>query len=190
MILSVILAAGEGSRMKSNIPKAAHEVCGKSMVNHVIDAARTASCEKNILIVGHGKEKVINSVKADDVECVSQPIGEGVPYGTGYAVMQAKDYISDEDQVLILTGDTPLIEGNTLKGLVEYGTSNNLDGVVLTAEFEDSTGYGRIKRNDAGDIIGIVEHKDASEEELKIKEINSGIFLFKGKALKESLENL
>ncbi|MBS4537596.1 bifunctional UDP-N-acetylglucosamine diphosphorylase/glucosamine-1-phosphate N-acetyltransferase GlmU [Clostridium sp. D2Q-11] len=190
MILSVILAAGEGSRMKSNIPKAAHEVCGKSMVNHVIDAARTASCEKNILIVGHGKEKVIDSVKADDVEYVSQPIGDDVPYGTGYAVMQAKDYISDKDQVLILTGDTPLIEGNTLKELVEYGTKNNLDGVVLTAEFEDSTGYGRIKRNEAGDIIGIVEHKDASEEELKIKEINSGMFLFKGKALKEALENL
>lgn len=190
MILSVILAAGEGTRMKSNIPKVAHKVCGKSMVNHVIDAARTASCEKNILIVGHGKDKVIDSVEGKDVEFVTQPIGDNVPYGTGYAVMQAKEYIADEDQVLILTGDTPLIEGDTLKELVQYGLNNDFDGVVLTAEFEDSTGYGRIKRNEAGNIIGIVEHKDATEEELKIKEINSGIFLFKGKPLKEALENL
>lgn len=190
MILSVILAAGEGSRMKSNIPKVAHEVCGKSMVNHVIDAARVASCEKNILIVGHGKEKVIPLVDANDIEVVTQPVGDNMPYGTGYAVMQAKEYINDDDKVLVLTGDTPLIEGNTLKELVDYSMTNNLDAVVLTAKFEDSTGYGRIKRNELGNIIGIVEHKDASEEELKIKEINSGIFLFNGKILKEALEDL
>ncbi|MBS4534678.1 bifunctional UDP-N-acetylglucosamine diphosphorylase/glucosamine-1-phosphate N-acetyltransferase GlmU [Clostridium sp. D2Q-14] len=190
MILSVILAAGEGTRMKSNIPKAAHKVCGKSMVNHVINAARDASCEKNIVIVGHGKEKVISSVEGNDVEFVTQPVGDDMPYGTGYAVMQAKEYISDEDKVLILTGDTPLIEGDTLKELVDYGTNNNLDAIVLTAKFKDSTGYGRIKRNEKGNILGIIEHKDASENELDIKEINSGIFLFSGKALKEALENL
>jgi len=190
MIISVILAAGEGTRMKSNIPKVAHHVCGKPMASHVIEAAKSAGCEKNIVIVGHGKEKVKKVLSGNDIEFVTQPTGEGVPYGTGYAVMQSQNYISDNDRVIILTGDTPLIEGNTLKNLVDYSFKNDLDAVVLTAEFEDATGYGRIKREKNGNIIGIIEHKDATEEEREIKEINSGIFMFKGNALKYALNNL
>lgn len=190
MIISVILAAGEGSRMKSNIPKVAHNVCGRPMASHVIDAAKGAGCEKNIVIVGHGKEKVKKALEGENIEFANQPIGDDAPYGTGYAVMQAENHISDDDKVIILTGDTPLIEGGTLKELLDYSEKYDLDAVVLTAEFEDATGYGRIKRKENGNIIGIVEHKDATEKEREIKEINSGIFMFKGSALKYSLKSL
>lgn len=190
MRISVILAAGEGSRMKSNIPKAAHKVCGSSMVNHVLDASREAKVSSNIVVVGHGKEKVIETVKGKDVNFVSQPIGERVPYGTGYAVMQSKEYISDEDNVYILYGDTPLIKGETLNSLEEYRQTNDFAAVVLTAKIDNADGYGRILRDDNNHIKEIVEHKDATEEQKNIKEINSGIYVFKGKALKEALENL
>ncbi|MGO1368179.1 MAG: bifunctional UDP-N-acetylglucosamine diphosphorylase/glucosamine-1-phosphate N-acetyltransferase GlmU [Senegalia sp. (in: firmicutes)] len=190
MIISVILAAGEGTRMNSNIPKVAHNVCGKPMAGHVIDAAEEAGCEKNIVIVGHGKEKVKDILQGENIVFENQPIGENEPYGTGFAVMQAEEHISDSDKVIILTGDTPLIEGETLKELVDYSNKYDLDAVVLTAEFEDTTGYGRIKRQENGNIIGIIEHKDATEIEREIKEINSGIFMFKGSALKYALKSL
>src|SRR5699024_4884628 len=119
-----------------------------------------------------------------------QAIGQGQPYGTGYAVMQATEHIDDDSTVIILFGDTPLITENTVNSLIQYHTSGGFDGTVLTAILEDAKGYSRIKRDKKGNISKIIEHKDASEEEKNIKEINSGIFCFRGDLLKKALRKL
>ena len=109
MNMSIILAAGEGTRMKSDIPKTLHKVCGKEMIKYIIETSVKSDIQKNIVVLGHGKEKVGHNIKDMDVITVEQPIGEGAPYGTGYAVMAAENYIEDEDMVLILCADGPLI---------------------------------------------------------------------------------
>lgn len=187
MDVSVILAAGEGTRMKSKIPKVLHMVCGKPMLEYVIESSIDAGIEKNLVIVGHGGEKIKEAFKDSSVIFKTQPIGKGCPYGTGYAVMQAIDNIDDDSNVVILYGDTPLITSSTIKALMDYHRENQNDGTVLTAYVDDPSGYGRIVRDNDNNILKIVEHKDASEEELNIKEINSGIYCFKGKLLKYAL---
>lgn len=187
MNISVILAAGEGTRMKSKIPKVLHEVCGKPILEYVINASKGASVEKNVVIVGHGGDIVREYFKEEPIIFKTQPIGDGVPYGTGFAVMQAMEDIDDSSTVVILYGDTPLITESTIDELINYHSKNQFKATVLTAILDDPTGYGRIIREDTGDILKIVEQKDASEEEKKIKEINSGIYCFDGKLLKYAL---
>ena len=187
MNISIILAAGEGTRMKSKIPKVLHEICGKPILDYVINASKNANVEKNYCIVGHEGEKVKEAIKDSNVIFKTQPIGDGYPYGTGYAAMQAMDCIEDDSTVVILYGDTPLITDKTIKKLIEYHKENKYDGTVLTAFLDDPTGYGRIVRDSKGHILKIVEHKDAKEEEIKIKEINSGIYCFNGRLLKYAL---
>jgi len=187
MNISIILAAGEGTRMKSKIPKVLHRICGRPMLEYVLRASNKANIEKNCVIVGHLADMVKDEFKDWDIAFRTQPMGEEYPYGTGYAVMQAMDYIEDNSNVVILYGDTPLIRDETIKKLIDYHEENNYDGTVLTAHLEDPTGYGRIIRDQKGHILKIVEHKDATEEELNIKEINSGIYCFKGKDLKDAL---
>ncbi|MGF7059729.1 bifunctional UDP-N-acetylglucosamine diphosphorylase/glucosamine-1-phosphate N-acetyltransferase GlmU [Brassicibacter mesophilus] len=189
MILSIILAAGEGTRMKSKLPKVLHKVCGKPLVSHVIKAAKGANIDKNVVVVGHGGDAVKKALN-ENVEYAVQPIGEGVPYGTGFAVMQAKDYIEDESYVIILYGDTPLITSKTISELITFTKDGNYQATVLTADFVDPTGYGRIIRDSKGNVKAIVEHKDASDEQRAIPEINSGIYCFTGKHLKETLDRL
>ena len=190
MNISIILAAGEGTRMKSKDPKVLHRVCGKPLLNYVINASRDAKMEKNVVIVGHGSDKVLECINDEDVTFVRQPIGEDVPYGTGFAVMQGKDYIADDSCVIILYGDTPLITGETLNKLIEYHNYRDNVCTVLSADLEDPTGYGRIVRDEFGEIISIVEDKDATSDQLKIKEVNSGMYCFKGKYLKFALEKI
>ena len=188
MDISIILAAGEGSRMQSNKPKVIHEICGKAILKYVIDASKDAGINKNYCVIGHGADEVKAAVGED--ECVDyriQPVGEEHPYGTGYAVMQAEDVIEDDNTVLILYGDTPLITSKTLKDFLNFHKENNNYGTVLTAYIEDATGYGRIVRDEKDELLKIVEHKDATEEELKIKEVNSGMYVFNGKYLKDAL---
>lgn len=189
MIFSIILAAGEGTRMKSKLPKVLHKICGKPLLSHVINAAKASGIDKNIVVIGNGSDIVRDSIK-EDVYFVEQPIGEGVPYGTGFAVMQAKNYIEDDSQVIILYGDTPLITSSTINSIIKFHREGNYDATVLSADFDDPTGYGRIIRDSNGNVAAIVEHKDASEEERKIKEINSGIYCFNGKSLKLALDRL
>lgn len=188
MNISIILAAGEGSRMKSNIPKVTHRICGKPILSYVIDASRGAGIENNYCIIGHGADRVKELIDDDSIEYRIQPTEEGSPYGTGYAVMQAQDDIEDDSTVLILYGDTPLITDTTIKDLLDYHKDNQNDGTVLTAFVEDPTGYGRIIRDENKEVLKIVEQKDGSEEELEIKEINSGIYVFNGRLLKEALD--
>lgn len=187
MNISVILAAGEGTRMKSKLSKVLHKVCGKPILEYVIKASEGAGTEKNIVIVGHGGEMVKEYFKEEPIIFKDQPIGEDVPYGTGFAVMQAVEHIEDDSTVVILYGDTPLITESTINKLMNYHNENEFQGTVLTAILDNPTGYGRIIREDTGEILKIVEEKDASQEEKKIKEINSGIYCFNGKLLKYAL---
>lgn len=187
MNISVILAAGEGTRMKSKLSKVLHNVCGKPILEYVINASKGAAVEKNIVVVGHSGDMVREFFKEEPIIFKTQPIGEGVPYGTGFAVMQAMDHIEDESTVVILYGDTPLITESTISKLINYHKENHFKATVLTAILDDPTGYGRIIRETTGSILKIVEQKDASEEEVKIKEINSGIYCFDGKLLKYAL---
>lgn len=190
MSVSIILAAGEGTRMKSDIPKTLHKVCGKEMIKYVIEVSQNSGIEKNVVVLGHGKEKVGNNIKNMNVITVEQPIGEGAPYGTGFAVMAAESYIDDMDTAVILVGDGPLIRKETLQAFMKYHEDNSFAASVMTSIFDNPKGYGRILRNEDSSIMNIVEEKDASEDIKKIKEINTGIFCFSGKLLKYALSKI
>lgn len=182
---AIILAAGKGTRMKSAHPKVVHKVCGKEMVNHVVDAANDAGVNETIVVLGHG------------IEEVKEAVGEGVQsvvqkeqLGTAHAVKMANDYIDEKDTVIVLCGDTPLIESDTLKDFFKYHDEGDFAVTVLSTSVDDPTGYGRIIRDENRELLKIVEQKDASEDEKLVKEINSGIYCFNGKFLKESLEKV
>lgn len=179
---AIILAAGKGTRMKSVHPKVVHKVCGKEMVNHVIDSSTAAGVDSVIVVLGHGIEEV-EAVLNDGVKTVVQK----EQLGTGHAVMMADSEICADDTVAVLCGDTPLITEDTLKKFFEYHDSGDYAVTVLTTTADDPTGYGRVIRDSDGNLLKIVEQKDANEDELKVTEINSGIYCFNGKYLKESL---
>jgi len=189
MNISIILAAGEGTRMKSGIPKTLHKVCGKEMIKYVIEAAENSGMDKNIVVLGHGKEKVGHAIEGMNVVTVEQPVGEGVPYGTGFAVMAASDFINDDDSVIILCGDSPLIRGETLEAFIKYHEDNGCAVSVMTAYLDNPGSYGRIVKCD-GIVKSIVEVKDASEGVKKIKEVNTGTYCFNGKLLKYALSKI
>lgn len=184
MFTSLILAAGMGTRMKSKMPKVIHKVCGKELVKWVIDASREAGAAEVVAVIGH-KAEMVRPVIENDARIAIQ----SEQLGTGHAVMMAKDHIND-GCVVILAGDTPLIRAETIKAAVEYHTAKGNSATVITAEMDDATGYGRIVRGADGSVLRIVEQKDASEEEKKIKEINSGMYVFDGAALKDALTKL
>lgn len=190
MNICIILAAGEGTRMKSKNSKVLHKLLNKSMIEYVLDASDSVNVEKKIIIAGKNKNDLENILSGADVIIKEQKIGKAYPYGTGYAVSLALEEIDDNDNVLILTGDTPLIKGETLKEFMDFHIKNNNIATVLTANIEDPTGYGRIIKDHEGNLIKIVEHKDCNEEELKIKEFNSGFIVINGKALKSSINKL
>lgn len=190
MNIGIILAAGEGTRMKSRHPKVLHEISGKPLLSYVLDAAQNADISRNVVIVGHGKDEVVEKISGENIIFEEQPVHQGAPYGTGYAVMQGISHVADEDNVIVLCGDTPLITSTTLTELMEYHDSQNNNATVLTTELADPTGYGRIVRKDEGSLEEIVEHKDASPAQRGIKEINSGIYCFSGKELKIGLKGI
>ena len=182
---AIILAAGKGTRMKSKLPKVVHKVCGKEMVNHVIDISKKAGVNDVVVILGHESD-VVEKLLPDNTKIAMQK----EQLGTGHAVMMARDNISDDDTIVVLCGDTPLIQEDTLKRLFDYHKENNYFATVLTTEVDNPTGYGRIIRDENGHLLKIVEQKDANEEEKATKEINSGIYCFNGKELRESLGSL
>ena len=164
----VILAAGQGTRMRSALPKVLHPVAGKPMLGHVIDTARQLAPQSIQVVIGHGAEKVRERLAADDLSFVVQE----QQLGTGHAVAQAQPHLSAE-RVLILYGDVPLIEPATLQRLLEQVNARQLG--LLTVELADPTGYGRILHDGHGEVQAIVEHKDASEAQRAIREGNTGI---------------
>jgi len=158
------------------------------MIKFVIEAAQNSSIEKNVVVLGHGRDKVEENIKDYGIIAVEQPIGKGLPYGTGYAVMCTDEYIDEDDTVIILCGDGPLITKETLTSFMKYHEENNYAASVLTCFFDNPKGYGRIVRSEDNSINNIIEEKDASDEVKSIKEINTGIFCFKGNMLKKLLK--
>ena len=164
----VILAAGQGKRMHSNLPKVLHPVAGKALVQHVIDTARSLAPERIVVVYGHGGETVRSALAADDLAWARQE----PQLGTGHAVMQAMPELGAAAQTLVLYGDVPLTRAETLQRLLQAGKDAL---AILTVDLADPTGYGRIVRNATGEVIRIVEEKDATAEEKTIREVNTGI---------------
>ncbi len=179
----VILAAGQGKRMHSHLPKVLHPIAGKALAQHVIDTARSLSPERIVVIYGHGGETVRDALAAEDLLWAKQE----PQLGTGHAVLQALPHLGNSTQTLVLYGDVPLTRAETLKRLLQAGR----DGLaILTVELEDPAGYGRIVRNDAGKVVRIVEEKDATPAEKAIQEINTGILALPTARLAEWLGSL
>lgn len=186
MFTSVILAAGMGTRMKSKMPKVLHKVCGKPLSKWVIDASKAAGADKVCAVVGH-KAETVKEVLGDVCEFALQAEQKG----TGHAVMQAIDVIKNsKGEVVILNGDTPLITAETINKAIEYHKNNGNQATVITAILDDATGYGRIIRDNDGSVLKIVEQKDASEEEKKINEVNSGMYVFDAQSLVYALDKI
>lgn len=181
---AVILAAGKGTRMKSDLPKVVHTIEGKCLVDYAIEAARGAGADDICLVVGYKNEVVKEAILHKDVTFALQE----EQLGTGHAVKCAKDFLGTEGKTMILFGDTPLITAATLQKLAEYHEEKGNAVTVLSAMVEDPTGYGRIIRDAEGNFVKSVEQKDATEEERKVKEINSGMYLFDTRELSEALE--
>ena len=171
----VILAAGQGTRMRSKLPKVLHPVAGKPMLGHVIDCARSLSPTRIHVVIGHGAELVREQLAAEDIHWVLQT----EQLGTGHAVAQALPGTEGADQVLVLYGDVPLLRAETLAQLSSQAGAQALG--MLTVTLADPTGYGRILRSEAGEVQAIVEQKDASAEQLRIREGNTGIMALPGK---------
>lgn len=180
---ALILAAGEGKRMKSETSKVLHKVCGKEMVNHVIDIMREAGFEDVNVIVGRSKEQVMEKTSSRNVSYSVQE----EQLGTGHAVLCAKEFLEGkEGTVAIFTGDAPLVRVETVSAMMESHEEGAYSATLLTSVIDDPTGYGRIKRTGT-DVEKIIEHKDCSEEELNLKEINAGMYLFDAKELLNAL---
>ncbi len=167
----VILAAGTGKRMRSALPKVLHPLAGRPLLSHVIDTARTLQPSRLVVVVGHGAEQVQAAVAAPDVQFAVQ----AEQLGTGHAVRQALPLLDPAQPTLVLYGDVPLTRASTLRRLVDAAREGRYG--ILTVTLDDPTGYGRIVRDAAGFVTRIVEQKDASPEELKIAEINTGIIV-------------
>lgn len=183
---AVVLAAGQGTRMKSKLYKVLHPVCGKPMVEHVVDEALKLSLSKLVTIVGHGAEEV------------KKQLGEKSEYalqaeqlGTAHAVKQAQPFLADEKGVtIVICGDTPLLTAETMEQMLKEHTQREAKATILTAVAEDPTGYGRIIRGENGAVQKIVEHKDASEEERLVTEINTGTYCFDNEALFRAIDQV
>ena len=179
-VATVILAAGKGTRMKSDLPKVLHPLNNRPMVHYVIDAAQAIGSDKVVLIIGHKKELVEESTADLNVDYAVQ----SPQLGTGHAVLQAAPNLENFDgNVLVLSGDVPLLQAETLQNLVDFHRESGAIATLLTTEMDDPTGYGRVIRNADGDVTQIVEEKDANDEDRAIKEINVGIYVFRAKEL-------
>ena len=183
----VIMAAGKGTRMNSEIPKVLHELSNKTLISHVIDTARQLNPEKIIVIIGHEAEMVRQSIDASDILFSYQLEQKG----TGHAIMQTEEHLKDfKGQTLVLSGDVPMIKKSTLSSLIDKQTENNFDASMLTSELVDPSGYGRVIKDYHGNLKEVREHKDCNDQELLIKEINSGIYVFKNQTLFNLLPKL
>ncbi len=171
----VILAAGKGTRMRSNLPKVVHSVAGKPMLEHVLNTARSLKPHTIIVVHGHGSDIVKSSVNGQGVTWVEQ----AEQLGTGHAVAQALPHVDDDSMMLVLYGDVPLIQTQTLNELLRMSDKSSV--ALLSCEVEDPDGYGRIIRNSDDKIAAIVEQKEASLEQLSIEEINTGIMVIPAK---------
>ena len=184
----IILAAGKGTRMNSDLPKVLHKLQGKALIDYVIDESELLDPKEIILVVGFKKEQVIKHTKnrfhlkyATQVEQL----------GTGHAVLQTKELLKNKKgHILILYGDVPNIKASTLMPIIDDHISNNRDLTLITAEIDDPSGYGRIIRDKNGNLLKIIEEKDCNDNEKKIKEWNPGIYIFKIKEVFRILNSI
>ncbi|MFQ5731674.1 MAG: NTP transferase domain-containing protein [Planctomycetaceae bacterium] len=186
--VAVVLAAGKSTRMKSELPKVIHEVCGRPMIDYVLDAARGAGVTRMVLIVGHKADEVQRATSGHgDVEFALQ----AEQLGTGHAVMMCREQLQNHNgPVLVLAGDTPLLKAESLRGLLDDLRENDAACVIGTAVTEANRGLGRIVRDAAGAFERIVEERDATSEQRAITEINTGCYAFDGQRLLGALEKL
>ncbi|MGT2744641.1 bifunctional UDP-N-acetylglucosamine diphosphorylase/glucosamine-1-phosphate N-acetyltransferase GlmU [Streptococcus phocae subsp. phocae] len=183
---AIILAAGKGTRMKSDLPKVLHSVSGLTMLEHVFRSVSALKPEKKVTVIGH-KAELVREVLADQSAFVLQT----EQLGTGHAVMMAEEELAGLDgHTLVIAGDTPLITGESLKNLVDFHINHKNVATILTAAAQDPFGYGRIIRNADGEVTKIVEQKDANDFEQQVKEINTGTYVFDNKRLFEALKNI
>lgn len=183
-VYAIVLAAGKGTRMKSEKPKVVHEVLYKPMINHVVDELKALGVDETIVVVGHGAKQVEAIV--DGVTFVYQ----NEQLGTGHAVLQAKDKLADQEgMTLVLCGDAPLIRKETLQGIIDYHQQNHNQATVMSADCDTSTHYGRIVKVD-GQVKGIVEFKDLLDTQMDITEMNTGEYCFDNQALFNALSKI
>ena len=186
---AIVLAAGEGTRMKSRHPKVTHKLLDKPLVWWPVNAARQAGADRIVVVVGHGADEVRAIFANDtDVECVEQT----ERLGTGHAMMCVRDALGDfQGPTVVLYGDTPLMRAETISNLVEHTKAGHYACTVLTMSPSDPTGYGRIKRGENGEVLAIVEHKDCTpEEQASLTECNSGIYCFCGRRLSANIDKI
>jgi bifunctional UDP-N-acetylglucosamine pyrophosphorylase / glucosamine-1-phosphate N-acetyltransferase len=184
----IILAAGKGSRMKSQLPKVLHQIAGKPLVQHVIDNCQSMGASHCHLVVGHGAEQVKQAVTSDTIQFSFAEQTEQL--GTGHAVKMALDGLKDDVATLILYGDVPLTHHDTLSQLLDIQKQNPYGIALMTCHLEDPTGYGRITRDSDNQVSGIVEHKDANNEQKSINEVNTGIMCCNSTRLKQWIGRL
>ena len=185
-VMAIIMAAGKGTRMKSKNSKLVQKIYGKEMVKRAVENAKKAGIEDVITVVGYQKEQVMN-VLGDTVKYAIQE----EMLGTGHAVMQAVKFLEGKKgRVLVLNGDVPILRPETINRLLDKSIDNKEAATLLTAIYDDPFGYGRIIRDEGGNIEGIVEEKDATDEQKEISEINAGIYCFDIEALLEALKDI
>jgi bifunctional UDP-N-acetylglucosamine pyrophosphorylase/glucosamine-1-phosphate N-acetyltransferase len=186
-LTAIILAAGVGKRMQSDLAKVLHPALGRPLLDHVLDAVRDAGVKRSVVIVGHQAERVRAAVAGRGVAFAVQE----KQLGTGHAVQQAAPVLEGETgTTLVLCGDTPLLTAETLRALLATHRDTHAAATVLTAILDDPTGYGRVLRGPDGAVQRIVEHKDATEAERRVREINSGLFAFQIPDLFEALAHV
>ncbi len=183
---AIVLAAGQGTRMKSNLYKVLHPVCGKPMVEHVIDHVKGIGADRVVTVVGHGAELVEETLGQK-----SEYVLQAEQLGTAHAVQQAENLLGDlEGTTLVICGDTPLIRSETMEALVNKHKELGAKATILTAIADNPAGYGRIIRGDQGEVLRNVEQKDATPEEQAVTEINTGTYCFDNRALFEALKKV
>ena len=186
-LAAIILAAGKGVRMRSDLPKVFHRLLDRPILDHVIQTVKALNPSRVFVVVGYKKELIMDYFKDAGVGFVIQ----AEQLGTGHAVMQAESQLKDfEGEILVLAGDVPLLRSETLKELIEFHREHKASATDLTAKLPDAGNYGRVVRDAEGHILKIVEKKDASQQELEIREINTGTFCFDSKVLFEVLKEI
>lgn len=180
----VVLAAGQGKRMKSELPKVLHPVCGRPMLVHVLTAARVVDAKRTVVVLGHGYEQVLPHLPDDSVVALQAP-----QLGSGHALLAAAESILP-GSVLVLSGDTPLITRGVLQALVRDHAASGGAATVLTMELADPSGYGRVVRDADASVLRIVEHRDANPDELAINEVNAGLYVLPAPLVLEILADM
>ena len=192
-LAAVVLAAGEGTRMKSSVPKVLHPLCGRPMLLYVIGALEELDLQRIVVVVGHGSEQVIKTLHSETdvpLEFVEQRVQRGTGDAVSVGLTVFPDEIEEEDDIIVVPGDTPLLRAETLAGLAREHDEVDAAATVLTARLPDPTGYGRIVRGKEGRVEAIVDHWDATEEERAIDEVNTSIYCFRRGLLAPALRRL